>query len=100
MEQIALLSLVTANIAFIVAESSLFGGFRGWLQGIDNWLSHMVGCGYCLSQWIALALVAVYRPRLYFAWWPLDYCLTALAIGGLASVIWLALCGLSRLANK
>ncbi len=60
----------------------------------------MARCGYCLGHWAAFGLVAVYRPRLFEAWWLLDYVLTALVIAWLAAFQWAALCWLMEKAKK
>ncbi len=98
--QVALLSLATAALAFTVCETTLFAGLRAWATGRNAWLGKLAGCGYCLGHWIALGLVAIYRPRLFEAWWPLDYFLTAVCIAWLAAFQWTALCWLMERAGK
>lgn len=48
-------------------------------------LGDLVSCPYCFGHWVAFALTAVYKPRLFEVWWPLDYFLTALVIAWLAA---------------
>lgn len=100
MAEVALLSLVTASIAFTITVTSLFAGFRRWLQAKHAWLGKLVGCGYCLGHWIAFTLVAVYRPKLFEAWWPLDFFLTALVIAWLAAFQWVVLSWTMEKARK
>ncbi len=57
-------------------------------------------CGSCLGHWVALGLVAIYRPRLFESGWLLDYVLTALVIAWLAAFQWAALCWLMDHAGK
>jgi len=57
-------------------------------------------CGYCLGHWVAFALVAIYRPRLFEFWWLLDYFLTALVIAWLAAFQWIIMYWLMKLAGK
>jgi len=92
MELIALLSVVTASIAFTVTEMKLFLPLREWVMRRSPFWGEAVSCGYCLGHWLAFALVAIYRPRLFDAWWVLDYFLTALVIAWLAALQWAALC--------
>lgn len=100
MGQVALLSLVTASVAFSLCETTLFGGLRDWVQGRSVWLGKLACCGYCLGHWVAFVLVAIYRPRLFGGWWLLDYLLTALVIAWLAAFQWAALCCLMEKAEK
>ncbi len=100
MEQAALLSVVTAFIAFTVAETVIFASLREWAKSRIAWLGKLLACGYCSSVWIALALTAVYRPRLFEAWWPLDYLLTAVFIAWLSAFQWVILCWLIDRVGK
>jgi hypothetical protein len=86
-----LLSLVTASVAFTLSETTVFAGLRDWVKGRSLWLGKLACCGYCMGHWIAFGLVAIYRPRLFEAWWPLDYFCTALVIAWLAAFPWAAL---------
>ncbi len=96
----ALLSAVTAAVAFTLCETTLFAGLRAWVKGRSVWLGKLACCGYCLGHWVAFGLVAIYRPRLFEAWWPLDYLLTALVMAWLAAFQWAALCWLMAKAGK
>lgn len=100
MEQVILLSFVTASVAFTLSEAAIFAELREWLKGRNLWLGKLFGCGYCLGHWVAFGLVAVYRPRLFEFWWPLDYFLTALVIAWLAAFQWAALCWLMEKMEK
>jgi hypothetical protein len=100
MEQIVLLSAVTAIISFNISETALFAVPREWLRKRSALAGKLAACGYCLGQWIALALVAVYQPRVFFAWWPLDLVLTALVVAWLSAFQWVALCWLMAKAGK
>lgn len=100
MKRVALLSLVAASIAFTISEATVFAGMRERVRGWNPWLGKNVGCGYCLGHWVAFGLVAIYRPRLFEAWWLLDYFLTALVIAWFAGFQWAALCWLMEKAGK
>ncbi len=94
------LSLATASVAFTLSEAAVFAGAREWVKGRSVWLGRLVCCGYCIGHWLALGLVAIYRPRLFAWWWLLDYFLTALVIAWLAAFQWAALCWLMAKAQK
>ncbi len=96
----ALLSLVTACLAFTVSETALFEPLREWIKKRSFWLGKLLACGYCLGCWIAIGLVAVYQPRLFEGWWLLDYLLTAFVIAWLAAFQWAMLCLLMDRAGK
>jgi hypothetical protein len=98
--QVVLLSLVTASAVFALSESAVFVRLRDWVKDRSAWMGKLVSCGYCLGHWVAFGLVAIYRPRLFEAWWLLDYILTALVIAWLAAFQWAALCWLMEEAGK
>ena len=100
MAPIALLSLVTASAAFTLCETTVFAGLRDRVKSRSVWLGKLACCGYCLGHWVAFVLVAIYRPRLFQAWWFLDYFFTALIISWLAAFQWAALCWLTAKAGK
>ncbi|MEK7306025.1 MAG: hypothetical protein AAB014_00160 [Nitrospirota bacterium] len=64
MEQVILLSLVTASIAFAISEAGLFAGMRERLRSWNPWLGKLASCGYCLGHRIAFGLVVIYQPRI------------------------------------
>lgn len=86
MRTVLLLSLANAAIAFTLTETRLFRALREWAKARSDWLGEFASCSYCLGHWTAFALVAVYRPRLFEAWAPLDYLLTALVVAWLAAL--------------
>ena len=100
MEQVVWLSLATAAVAFTISETTIFSGAREWLKGRNAWLGKLVSCGYCVGHWIAFGPIAIYRQRLFEAWWLLDYFLTALVVAWLAAFQWAVLCRLMEKASK
>lgn len=100
MEQVLLLSLVTASISFTVSEGAISAGLRDLLNTYNPWIGKLVRCGYCLGHWVAFGLVAIYHPRLFHAWWLLDYFLTALVIAWFAGFQWAIMCWLMDKAGK
>lgn len=100
MEMVIYLSVVTASIAFTVTETKLFKPLREWLLKKNTFLGNLFSCGYCFGHWIAFALTAVYKPRLFHAWWPLDYFLTALFIAWFGGIQWAAMCWFMDKAGK
>ncbi len=97
---VALLSIANASMAFTVTETKLFAPCREALKRRSPWLGELASCGYCLGHWTALGLVAIYQPRLFYAWAPLDFLLTALTLAWLSAFQWAALCALMNLSGK
>jgi hypothetical protein len=100
MAQAALLSMAAAWIAFTVADAALFAPLRRRARSRGVWLGRMLSCGHCLAFWIALALVGLYRLRLFAGWPLLDHLLTALVIAWLSSFQVILLCWLIERAGK
>jgi hypothetical protein len=100
MEQVVLLSFVVASLAFTVTEAKLIAPTRERLKRKNPLLGELISCGYCLGHWVAFGLVAIYRPRLFHAWWLLDYFFTALVIAWLAGAQWALMCWLMEKAKK
>ncbi len=100
MMDVIALSFVTASLSFTVTEAKLFLPVREWIKRKSSFLGELFSCGYCFGHWAAFALVAVYHPRLFHAWWPLDYSLTGLVIAWLSAFQWAFLCWLTEKAGK
>ncbi len=99
MKAALVLSLVTASISFTVTEMKLFRPLREWAAKKLPW-GELLSCGYCFGHWVAFGLAAVYRPRLFTVWWPLDYLLTALVIAWLSGIQWVLMCIVMQKAGK
>ncbi len=98
--EVILLSFVTGSIAFTVAETKLFRPIRKWAEEKNGFIGKLLSCGYCFGHWVAFALLAIYRPRLFHAWLPLDYLLTAIVIAWLGALQWILMCWLMAKAGK
>jgi hypothetical protein len=64
-QQILLLSMPNAAIAFTVTETKFFAPLRSWTREKSAFLGELASCGYCFGHWTAFVLVAIYRPRLF-----------------------------------
>lgn len=100
MKDVIYLSLVNASIAFTVTEARIFRPFREWVKRKSDLLGEMLSCGYCFGYWVAFALTVLYKPRLFEAWWLLDYFLTALVIAWLSAFQWILICWLMEKTGK
>jgi hypothetical protein len=99
-QQILLLSMPNAAIAFTVSEAKFFAPLRSWTKKKSTFLGESASCGYCFGHWTAFVLMAIYRSRLFDLWWELDYFLTALTIACLSAFQWIVLCWLMHKAGK
>ncbi len=100
MEEVIYLSLVTASISFTVTETKLFKPLREWVKRKKSIGGELLSCGYCFSHWVAFTFVAIYQPKLFEAWWLLDYFLTALVISWLSSAQWILMCWVMEKVGK
>jgi hypothetical protein len=100
MNKLFYFSLAAASISFTISETKLFKPFRGWIKSRSRFLGELFSCGYCLGHWVSFALAALYRPRIFYLWQPLDYFLTALVIAWLAAFQWIVLALLMEKAGK
>ena len=99
-QQILLLSMPNAAIAFTVTKTKFFAPLRSWTKEKSAFFGELASCGYCFGHWTGFILVAIYRPRLFDLWWGLDYLLTALTIACLSAFQWILLCWLMHKAWK
>lgn len=63
-ERYLLLSLAVMCIANTVSRERLFKPLRDRLGGKSSWPGYLLLCPYCLSHWLAFALVPVFDLRL------------------------------------
>lgn len=84
-KETVLLSVGTAAVSYFIAQAELLDRPRSWLTAKSSLFGKLIGCGYCLSHWIAAALVVACDVRLFGMPWPLDYALTILAVAWVAS---------------
>lgn len=88
---LTLIALAVAAISMTITKSRAFKGFRGWIKDRIKILHGLFGCPYCMSHWIALAGIWIYKPWVistgYFA---IDLIMHTFATVALAAPI----CGL------
>jgi hypothetical protein len=95
-----ILSLPTAAISFGVTETKFTRSLREWMKQKNRLLGELFSCGYCFGHWVALVLVALYRPRMLSLWRPADFVLTVFAVAWLAAFQWLLMCLLMQKTAK
>jgi len=81
------LSLVASTTSVTIGKARIFREVRRLACAWSPWLGELLHCPYCLSHWIALALVLAYRPSLVRGTFPvLDALVGLFVIVALASV--------------
>jgi len=84
---VLVLALVVSTMSVTMGKARVFRGLRATAAGWGDWWGALFHCPYCLSHWIALALVLVYRPRVIDGPMPvLDEIVSLFVIVALASV--------------
>lgn len=90
---VCVLSLACGAASMTIAKSGIFAPFRGWLttkwkatpdgsrsERAWGFLNELFGCPYCVSHWLAGVAVAIYRPQLTHAWWPVDLAVSTMTV--------------------
>jgi len=99
MKEVIYLSFATASISFTLSERKLFEPLPVWMKNRSSFFGRLLSCGYCFGFWVSIALVTVYKPDLFNAWWLLDYFLTTLVISWLSAFQWALMCLLMERAG-
>ncbi len=55
--QLLALSTVVMCLSHTIARERIFLPLRNRLGGMDTWFGYLVSCPYCVSHWLAFALV-------------------------------------------
>ncbi|MBI4415235.1 MAG: DUF1360 domain-containing protein [Candidatus Kerfeldbacteria bacterium] len=84
---VIILALATAAISVTMAKARIFASAREWIAARNGWLGELAACSYCTSHWVAIALVAVYRPVLVRQWIVIDLFVSVFVVVALASLV-------------
>lgn len=85
--QVAILALATAAVSVTTSKSRVFASAREWIASRNNWLGELVSCSYCTSHWVAIVLVAIYRPVLISQWIVIDLLVSVFGVVAIAAVV-------------
>jgi hypothetical protein len=85
--QVAVLALATAAISVTVSKARVFASARAWIAARNTWLGELVSCSYCTSHWVAIALVAIYRPVLVSQWIFVDLLVSVFGMVAIAAIV-------------
>ena len=61
--RVFVLALATSAISVTISKAKVFEALRYWIAKRNKWFGELVSCSYCTSHWVAIAFVAIYRPR-------------------------------------
>ncbi|MEL0553283.1 MULTISPECIES: DUF1360 domain-containing protein [Klebsiella/Raoultella group] len=56
------LSVAAASISFTITQTELFVPLRNFANKIGHMTGYLFHCFYCMSHWVVLAGVLIYRP--------------------------------------
>jgi hypothetical protein len=80
-----LLGLACGVVSYTITKGSIFGPFRLWMIDHSLWLAKLLQCPYCMSHWVGLGAMLVFRPSMihYGPVWA-DYLATGFALVGVS----------------
>lgn len=87
MYQVVVLALATAAISTTISKGGIFASAREWIFERNEWLGKLVSCSYCTSHWVAMALVAFYRPVLVQQWLIADLVISVFSVVAISAII-------------
>lgn len=85
--QVAVLALATAAISATVSKARVFAFAREWIASRNTWLGELVSCSYCTSHWVAIALVAIYRPVLISQCIAVDLLVSVFGVVAISAIV-------------
>lgn len=85
--QVVVLALATAAISTTISKGRIFASTREWIIERNEWLGKLVSCSYCISHWVALVFVAIYRPILIQQWFIVDFFVSVFSVVAISAII-------------
>ncbi len=58
------IAIAAASISYTITMTALFAPVRSWSQKLGHMISYLFNCFYCMSHWVVIGAVLIYRPRL------------------------------------
>lgn len=86
-EKLIICTLLTASLSWLVTQSEIFSPFRMWIIKRTRFFGKLCDCHYCLSHWIAFAIVIMFDIRLIGTYFILDWLLTAVTMAWLVTFL-------------
>lgn len=60
--QLVFLAFGVSMVSVTITKTKIFEPFRDWLNYRTDWLYELFSCPYCLSVWVSMGTVAIFRP--------------------------------------
>jgi len=100
MKDLLIYSLIVASISFLISEAAIFNKLRIKTKLRSVFFGKLIYCGYCLSYYIAIPIMLIFQPRLFFIFMPLDYFFTWIILVWISSFQWAVMCVLFKISGK
>ncbi len=85
--QVIVLALATAAISVTIAKARMFASVRKWIAERNEWLGDLASCNYCMSHWVSIAFVVIYRPVLIPQWIFVDLLVSMFVMVTIAAIV-------------
>lgn len=85
--EVIILSLATAVIAVTITKAGVFEWLRVWVFDRNEFLGELFHCSYCMSHWVAFAMVLIYRPVIIPRYSIIDFFVSAFVMVAFSSII-------------
>ncbi|WP_312783482.1 DUF1360 domain-containing protein [Brevundimonas sp.] len=56
------LAIASASVSITLTQTELFAPLRAAANKVGHMIGHLFHCFYCISHWVVIAGIAVYRP--------------------------------------
>lgn len=58
------IAVAASSISYTITQTELFVPVRAWTQKLGHMIGYLFTCFYCMSHWVVLAGVLIYKPVL------------------------------------
>lgn len=87
MKELILLGFGVSALSITIAKGTIFKNLRDWTGRKSKFFGGLLTCTYCLSHWVALFLVLIYKPE-PFGYTSIINCIVAVfVLVGVSSLI-------------
>jgi hypothetical protein len=86
--EVIVLSLVVSTTSVTVTKARVFREVRHIAARHGSWLGDLMRCPYCISHWISLLLVTIYRPCIVRSGVALADCLVSVFVIVAIATVW------------
>lgn len=76
---LGLLVLIVAPVTLTITKAGIFAPLRNFIASKSKWLGELARCPYCMSHWVSLGTVVLFKPVVLDDWAPnLLFCVFSL----------------------